>query len=99
MAGNQMDGRALTARSCARAGLGLAAVIGILIAPIACGPASTDEQCDDACGHWSLCDDAGSGYTYTYDGCLKECKREGDWDQGYVDCVTSKYWCSDMEAC
>lgn len=63
-----------------------------------CGPMSTDEICQDACGAWSSCDNAGnSSLGRSYSACCSKCRKDGDWTWGYAQCVRSKYWCSDME--
>jgi hypothetical protein len=80
--------------------LGLATALTIALLSTSCGgEASTESLCDDACTHWAGCDDAGTGYTWSYDDCFDTCQSEGDWDGGYVDCVLANDLCYDIEDC
>lgn len=68
----------------------------VLCAAPACGgDASTPELCDEACRVWDAC--TGQAGWYPYATCMTDCRAEGDWDQGYVDCVKRYTSCEDLE--
>ena len=83
------------------AGLALVA----LLFCVAVGCESTDELCDEACRAWDSCQPdprpvpACLVTGWAYDNCFRACKNDGDWGQGYVDCVTRSTMCCDMEGC
>ncbi|MEM1025194.1 MAG: hypothetical protein AAGD10_02600 [Myxococcota bacterium] len=60
------------------------------------GEASTPELCDEACRQWDNCE--GQENWYSYEICRPDCESEGDWDEGYVDCLRNQRTCFEMEA-
>lgn len=60
-----------------------------------CGGGSSPEQCDEACQLWDAC--TGAENFYPYEVCYPECEAEGDWDDGYIDCLRQFESCFDME--
>lgn len=70
---------------------------------LGCEPPSSDAICEDACTAWDTCyqspSDTNAGRFcdgYDYDTCYAECKADGDWSTGYVDCVESQSTCCDI---
>lgn len=72
-----------------------AAALLLLLGGAACGDASTPELCDEACRIWDSCEGPEGWYPYLT--CVSECRDEGDWGGGYVDCLRDHQTCADLE--
>ena len=87
-------------RRVGRLAMAFVAALALAGSAIGCpGEGSTPDLCDQACTHWAACDPANTGYDWSYDACYDSCISEGDWTQGYVDCVLSETYCTDIEQC
>lgn len=72
-----------------RIGLALLAA-GVLAA--GCGDEKTTAHCDAACDIWANCQ------AWDRATCMSSCQADGDWDQGYVNCLQSQT-CLTLDAC
>lgn len=53
----------------------------LALAIVGCSESTTTEWCEEACTIWTDC----TGWNYQ--DCLNECRAEGDWDAGYLNCI------------
>lgn len=64
--------------------------------PACSSDTSTPELCQRACEAWDAC--TGEEGWYPFATCMSDCQQEGDWDQGYAECLERYTTCQDMES-
>ena len=69
--------------------LGIALLV--LAAANCTGESKSSECCDEACRIWAACG-------WSSDVCLAECRADGDWCGGYIDCIRGR-GCGELLAC